>query len=117
MARFSLRRLLGPRLPVGLHVCEACGEDPLCPVGWDDADDPWWRVDLRCPACGFEHSQVVGPTHRMLLLRLERERMERWADVVTAALERDLIGPDDFRPPRCADPAGGRGRGRRHRRG
>jgi hypothetical protein len=96
MARFSLRRLLGPRLPIGLHVCAACGHDPLTCVGWDDADDPWWRVDLRCPACGAEHSQRVGPTHRMLLLRLEQERMQRWVERFATALELDLIGPDDL---------------------
>jgi hypothetical protein len=31
------------------------------PVGWDDADDPWWRVDLRCTACEHERSEQVEP--------------------------------------------------------
>jgi hypothetical protein len=79
------------------------------PVGWDDADDPWWRVDLRCTTCGYERSERVGPTHRMLVLRLEQQRMQRWANTLTAALERDLIGPDDFAPPRRTTPGTGTG--------
>lgn len=94
--RSALRRLFGSRLPVDLSVCERCGADALHPVEWDPRGDPFWRVRVRCAACGDEHVAIAGPTTRMLLERREQERMQRWATTFTAALEQDLIDPSDF---------------------
>jgi len=81
------------------------------PVDWYEADKSSWWVRLRCGACAWTREDVfsdddVKRLERDLapgldamakaVARLDRERMEREADVFIAALARDLIGPADF---------------------
>jgi hypothetical protein len=76
-----LLRLRGPLLPIegfdrtgagaDLAVCGACGSRVVNPVDWHEHDE----------------SSIA---------RLDRERMQREAEVFIAALGDDLIGPADF---------------------
>lgn len=81
------------------------------PVDWYEADESSWWVGLRCGGCAWTREGVfsdddVERLERDLapgldaiakaVARLDRERMEREADVFIAALARDLIGPADF---------------------
>jgi hypothetical protein len=109
-----LGRVAGPRLPIPapLVVCDRCGDGFVNPVSWREADDAHWWIRLRCGQCG--HVREVELTDEQAqrydrelargvaevaaaLVRLEQERMIADSDTLTAALERDLIGPDDFR--------------------
>jgi hypothetical protein len=104
----------GPTLPIPapLVVCDRCGADFVNPVSWHEADDVHWWIRLRCGQCGrvreveLTDEQAQGYDRELArgaaavaaaLVRLEQERMVADFDTLTAALERDLIGPDDFR--------------------
>lgn len=70
-----------------------------------------WEVDLRCPECGWRGAvrytdaqleeldrelDLAASVMQQQLSRLEAVHMEEWAALFLRALERDLIGPDDF---------------------
>jgi hypothetical protein len=90
--------------------CRACGAEAVVPVEWEDEGDGW-DVSLRCGACGdrrearladdqareFDRALDHG-VHRIgrTVRRLERERMQADVESLSIALERDLIGADDF---------------------
>jgi hypothetical protein len=81
------------------------------PVSWHDVDEPTWWMRLRCGACGFvreleasneEAQRLDADLDRGLaaiaaaVSKLDRE-MAALSDAFSAALESDLLCPDDFR--------------------
>jgi hypothetical protein len=98
-------------VPARLVVCDRCGEWLVNPVDWHESGDADWWIRLRCGACGHKREVVVSDAEALRLerdlapglraieravRRLDRERMQREADALITALERDLIGPADF---------------------
>jgi len=75
-------------------------------------DESTWWIRLRCGACGSvreveasneEAGRLDADLDRGLneiaavIAKLDRAEMAAASDALTAALERDLVGPDDFR--------------------
>jgi hypothetical protein len=97
-----------------LVECRACGTEAVVPVEWEDAGDEW-HISLRCGACGdrrvvtlddeqaleFDRALDRG-VHRIArtFRVLERRRILAESETLSIALERDLIGADDFAPTR-----------------
>lgn len=94
-----------------LYVCPECDSKLVQPLEWNQAGGEYWRLLRRCPDCEWRGDAVHGPSEidayddaldagtltLMNELRiLEQEAMSELADILTAALERDLIGADDF---------------------
>jgi hypothetical protein len=111
----ALRRILGPRHGVhaGLVVCQTCGSDFVNPVLWHEQGQADWWIRLRCGGCGLVREVEVSNDEAerydaeldrgvakiaSTLATLDRARMVADADTLKTALERDLIGPGDFRP-------------------
>ena len=111
--RGLLSRLAWPahRLQSRLVVCVGCHADFVNPVSWHELSETHWWIRLRCGECGFvrevevtneeaqrfEHELDRGVKQiAAAFVRLDRERMIADSDAITAALERDLIDPDDF---------------------
>ena len=93
--------------------CPACDRDAVHPLWWEAVDEAHWWIALRCGACGVhgEHlvtNAVASQFDRDLDIaldeiadeaeRMSREILSREADALAVALERDLIGVDDFAP-------------------
>jgi hypothetical protein len=94
-----------------LQHCPVCESDSVHPVDWEPFGDAHWWIVLRCGACGWRGEGLVA---NELAQRFDREldeaqdEMVRAADrlgleimsaeveSLTIALERDLIGADDF---------------------
>jgi len=110
----SPQRILGPTHGVhdGLVVCQTCGSDFVNPVSWHEQGQADWWIRLRCGGCGLVREVEVSNgeaerydaelNHGMAkiastLARLDRARMVGETDTLTTALERDLIGPADFK--------------------
>jgi len=110
----SLRRLAGPtyRDSDRLVDCTTCRSDTVNPVRWHVLDESTWWIRLRCGACGFvrevaasneEARRLEADLDRGLneiaavVAKLDRAEMAAASDALTAGLERDLVGPDDFR--------------------
>lgn len=102
--------------PDELVKCRACGAEAVVPVDWEDGGDEWY-VSLRCGSCGDRRDLTLDDdqarefdcaldrgVHRIgrTVRRLERERMLAEIEPLSIALERDLIGADDFAPGRSA---------------
>jgi len=98
--------------PTRLDVCTSCDADYVHPVEWHESDDEHWWMLLRCGECWAEREVNVGDgiakrfdislnaaeeEIKRAVARLDAERMATEVEVFTAALERDLIGPVDFR--------------------
>ena len=111
--RGLLGRLVRPshRLQSRLVVCVGCRADFVNPVSWHELSETHWWIRLRCGECGFVREVEVTNEeaqrfdHELdrgvkqiaaAFVRLDRERMIADSDAMTAALERDLIDPDDF---------------------
>jgi hypothetical protein len=98
----------------GLHVCDGCHLDFVHPIEWREAGGSHWWMRLRCGSC-FREREVTVPdavAHRFgrdldaaeaeigrAVDAMDHERMEREAEALAAALERDLIDADDFARP------------------
>jgi hypothetical protein len=110
----ALRRILGPTHGVhdGLVVCQMCGSDFVNPVSWHEQGPSDWWIRLRCGGCGLVREVEVSNDEAerydaeldrgmtkiaSTLATLDRARMVAEADAFKTALERDLIGPGDFR--------------------
>ncbi len=112
-----LRRIRGPLLPLGragrnrLICCAICGSRVVNPVDWHEHDESRWWVMLRCGECAWSREAIVTDAEaehlerdlapgireiKSAAERLDRERMIFEAEVFSAALQRDLIGPGDF---------------------
>ena len=101
---------LVPTLP----TCPSCGSDLVHPLRSEKQKGGGLLVELRCPECfvvmqachtaaemadldrrqAASRDQIVAAYERSVA-----ESMEALADAMREALERDLLGPDDFAPP------------------
>ena len=94
-----------------LHVCPECDRALVYPVEWEEVSPTHWEVLLRCPNCEwnelgvfdqptvdrFDEQLDLGTETLMRdLKRLTRANMEEEIERFTAALEADLILPEDF---------------------
>ena len=103
----SIDRILEP-----LHICPACGSVLVQPTAWEAQDDrSGWMVSRRCPECEWSGQSVHNETEidaydEQLdlgsqeladeLRSLEHANMSQLAQSFIVALDRDLIGADDF---------------------
>ena len=101
------------RMPA-LQACPSCGSELVQPLRWQQRKNGELLVELRCPECYVvmqachtaaemeELDRRQSASREQIVAAYERsvaEAMERLAENLSAALERDLVGPDDFRPP------------------
>lgn len=109
---FSVR----PRTPTrdrakALHVCPSCDSELVFPVDWAPVDRTRWSVELHCPDCDWNATGVYSQevvdrfdealdrgTEALLedLHLLTRANMEEQIDRFVAALNADLVLPEDF---------------------
>jgi len=97
--------------PAGLHVCPECDSDLVQPMDWSEAPHGLWELVLQCPNCFwmdeglFDQDQVDALEERlddgltdMLsdLRRLTQANMSEEIERFAAALNADLILPEDF---------------------
>jgi hypothetical protein len=105
------RRAAAARRDAGLQRCPECEEDSVHPVEWEPFGDEHWWMFLRCGACGTEGEGLVADTAAQRFDReldqaqdemvraadrLGHEILSAQAESLVVALERDLIGADDF---------------------
>ena len=97
----------------GLHVCPGCDSQLVQPTCWEQtSQEGYWRIWRRCPECEWSTDGVHGEreidgydeqldfgTRELAdqLHELQRSNMKDVLETFTAALEADLIGPEDFR--------------------
>jgi hypothetical protein len=94
-----------------LHVCPACAGELVQPHDWSETPDARWRMTLECPNCAWVEAGVYNQLEVELLeerldagveemisdlRRLTRANMLIEVDRFIAALDRDLILPEDF---------------------
>jgi len=94
-----------------LNLCLHCGSDLVQPVAWSETGDGRWDLLLECPNCTrsesgtFSRLQVEQLEERldeglaaMLtdLQRLSQANMSSDVDRFVAALNADMILPEDF---------------------
>jgi hypothetical protein len=95
----------------GLHICPQCDSELVQPLAWSEAAEDRWELELECPNCRwttegqFTEDQVHELEDKLdegladLLGDLRRLAHANMADHVerfVAALQRDLILPEDF---------------------
>jgi hypothetical protein len=95
----------------GLHVCPECSSELVQPISWSEASEGKWELTLSCPNCWWAAEGVFTEAEihaleeeldkgleDMLrdLQRLTHANMTDQAERFTAALEADLILPEDF---------------------
>ena len=95
----------------GLHVCPECSSDLVQPIDWAEAPHGYWELVLQCPNCFwldegvFDQAQVDefeehlddGLTEMLSdLRRLTQANMSEDIERFAAALNADLILPEDF---------------------
>jgi hypothetical protein len=98
-----------------LRDCPSCGSEFIQPLRWKERADGEVLVELRCPecltvmeACHSQQDMQELDRHQTrsrdeLRAAYERSVLESMSSLAARmhdALERDLIGPDDFAPPR-----------------
>ena len=97
--------------PRGLQICPMCDSDLVQPVDWCEAANGRWELALSCPNCHwstegvFSESEVHALEEHMdegladMLRDLQRLTQANMADDVErfiAALQSDLVMPEDF---------------------
>jgi hypothetical protein len=97
--------------PRDLAICPCCGRDLVYPLDWAPASARKWTVTLRCPECewrggGIYDQSLVDRFDEALddgtqavlddLELLTRSNMEEQIETFVAALEGNLILPEDF---------------------
>jgi hypothetical protein len=97
--------------PHGLHVCPDCDSELVQPVAWAEAPQRLWELVLQCPNCFWLDEGVFGQDQvdaleerlddgltEMLsdLRRLTQANMSEEIERFAAALNADLILPEDF---------------------
>jgi predicted RNA-binding Zn-ribbon protein involved in translation (DUF1610 family) len=95
----------------GLHVCPECGSELVHPIGWGQISADHWELELYCPNCGllrdgvFDQHDVAALEEHLDegvnailedLKRLTHANMADEVDRFAAALQADLILPEDF---------------------
>jgi hypothetical protein len=100
------------QVKVQLHVCPQCTSQLVQPVAWEQVTSSnEWRLWRRCPECEWHGEDVHGEsmideydehldfgTRELAeeLRTLEQANMEEAAERFVAALQADLILPEDF---------------------
>jgi hypothetical protein len=94
-----------------LHICPECQSPLVQPVDWAEAGNDNWELSLRCPNCdwstdGVYNQAAVEELEEHLddgladmlsdLQRLTKANMAEEIDRFLAALQADLILPEDF---------------------
>ncbi|HSO98950.1 MAG TPA: hypothetical protein VLP43_08355 [Solirubrobacteraceae bacterium] len=94
-----------------LHVCPCCDSELVQPLAWSEVPEARWELVLECPNCAwseagtFERRQVEALEEQLdeglagMLLdlrRLTRFNMRDEIERFIAALQADLILPEDF---------------------
>lgn len=94
-----------------LHVCPHCESELVQPVDWAENVDGRWDLALECPNCGWFESgtyarEQVEALETILddgladmisdLQRLAQANMAGDVDRFVAALQADLVLPEDF---------------------
>jgi hypothetical protein len=94
-----------------LHVCPDCECELVQPHDWSEGPDASWRMTLECPNCGWlETGNYKSAEVELLedhldagvgemiddLRRLTHANMAVEVDRFVAALQHDLILPEDF---------------------
>jgi DNA-directed RNA polymerase subunit RPC12/RpoP len=100
-----------PSTHEGLHICAECRSELVHPVGWGQVSADEWELELYCPNCGHQREGVfaqndVAALEEHLdegveailrdLKRLAHANMADEVDRFVAALDADLILPEDF---------------------
>ncbi|HEX8977178.1 MAG TPA: hypothetical protein VF781_11745 [Solirubrobacteraceae bacterium] len=95
----------------GMHVCPECHSELVQPVRWGETTSGSWELRLHCPNCDwmteglftqaqvdeFEEHLDEGLAEMLAdLRRLTQSNMAEEIDRFTAALQTDLILPEDF---------------------
>ena len=95
----------------GLHVCPTCESELVQPTDWTEGSDDRWELSLECPNCWWHgegtfdrdavaelEDQLDNGLTSMLddLRRLTQANMADQIDRFAAALQSDLILPEDF---------------------
>lgn len=96
---------------IDLTICGVCDCPYVQPVDWDEAGPRHWKLELRCPNCEAHGTVVVGDDvvdhYDLVLERGSAELARSLHELVeagiddevarfSAALEQDLILPEDF---------------------
>jgi hypothetical protein len=97
---------------IALHVCPECSSDLVQPVAWEQVSSSSdWRLWRRCPECEWNsndvhHESEIDDYDEQLdfgtrelaeeLRQLQQANMQESADRFAAALQADLILPEDF---------------------
>ena len=96
---------------VAIHVCGGCQSQLVQPIDWDRVSPSCWRIELRCPECdwhgtgAFTEEEVAAydeelerGTDQILsdLSTLAAANFEEHVERFCAALQADLIRPEDF---------------------
>jgi hypothetical protein len=94
-----------------LWVCPTCQSDLVQPLEWSECEAGRWELSLECPNCWrgeagvYEREQVERLEDKLDegladmigdLKRLSQANMAADVDRFTAALQADLILPEDF---------------------
>jgi hypothetical protein len=94
-----------------LFVCPTCSGELVQPLSWSEREEGRWELTLECPNCWWGESGIYDrdQVERMEdkldegladmiadLRRLTQANMAADVDRFTAALEADLILPEDF---------------------
>jgi hypothetical protein len=94
-----------------LHICPSCESDLIQPISWSETPDLQWELALDCPNCGWSESGIFsrvqveqledrldeGLTEMIAdLQRLTQANMAADVDRFIAALDANLILPEDF---------------------
>jgi hypothetical protein len=95
----------------GLHVCPNCSSHLVQPLDWSESEKSGWELTLHCPNCDwltegvfsqervdeFEEQLDQGLAEMLNdLRRLTQANMSEEIDRFAAALNADLILPEDF---------------------
>ena len=95
----------------GLHICPECASHLVQPVQWHEAPQGFWELTLHCPNCDWSDEGVfdqdqVDALEEVLddglcdmladLRRLTQSNMAEEIERFTAALQGDLVLPEDF---------------------
>jgi hypothetical protein len=94
-----------------LHICPHCQARLVQPVAWSETGEARWELTLLCPNCGqtttgvYSQAEVEELEDRLEeglsemlgdLHRLAQANMADEIDRFVAALEADVILPEDF---------------------
>jgi RNase P subunit RPR2 len=94
-----------------LHVCPDCTAPLVQPLSWAETDNDQWELELLCPNCGWgtvgvynqaeveelEDRHEEGLSEMLAdLQRLAQANMTEEVEQFIAALDADVILPEDF---------------------